>query len=70
MTTPIAHVERKNQSLNTFTGMLAQASGIVNDWYERRRTRQQLAQMPAYLLRDIGLTEQDRQKELNKRFWQ
>lgn len=43
---------------------------LGHHWFERRRTRQQLAEMPHYLLRDIGLTEADRQRELNKHFWQ
>jgi uncharacterized protein YjiS (DUF1127 family) len=29
-----------------------------------------LAQLPAYLLRDIGLTEADRYQESRKHFWE
>ncbi|MFM2480967.1 DUF1127 domain-containing protein [Celerinatantimonas sp. YJH-8] len=67
MTTQIARVEQRNQTLKSFT---LKAVELLNSWHERHRTRQQLASMPDYLLRDIGLTEQDRQQELNKPFWQ
>ena len=39
-------------------------------WQERRRTRRYLAEMPAHLLKDIGLGENQRQEEVNKNFWQ
>lgn len=38
-------------------------------WMERNRSRRQLAEMPAYLLRDIGLNEADRYQETCKPFW-
>ncbi|WP_417614499.1 DUF1127 domain-containing protein [Oceanisphaera sp.] len=39
-------------------------------WLQRSRTRRQLAQMPDYLLKDIGLNEADRYQEVSKPFWQ
>ncbi|GAA4492179.1 DUF1127 domain-containing protein [Pseudaeromonas paramecii] len=38
-------------------------------WYERARSRRELAELPPYLLRDIGLTEGDRYSETHKPFW-
>lgn len=35
----------------------------------RRRTRRQLATLPDYLLRDLGLTRYDVQRELTSSFW-
>ncbi|MFM2485590.1 DUF1127 domain-containing protein [Celerinatantimonas yamalensis] len=70
MTTRIAHVERRNQSANNLKQFIQIASNMMNHWHERQRTRQHLDDMPAYLLRDIGLDEQQRQQELAKHFWQ
>jgi uncharacterized protein YjiS (DUF1127 family) len=38
-------------------------------WQERRRTRLHLAQLPSYLLRDIGLERHDVLHESAKPFW-
>ena len=38
-------------------------------WRERRQQRDQLRQMPEYLLLDIGLTEADALEEASKPFW-
>ncbi len=39
-------------------------------WLQRARTRRQLSELPAYLLKDIGLNEADRYQETSKPFWQ
>ena len=39
-------------------------------WKQNWQTRRQLAQLSAEDLRDIGLTESQRQEELNKSFWE
>jgi uncharacterized protein YjiS (DUF1127 family) len=39
-------------------------------WLQRTRTRRQLSELPAYLLKDIGLNESDRYQEISKPFWQ
>lgn len=49
--------------------MLARFKHTLLTWMERSRSRRQLAEMPAYLLRDIGLTEADRYQETVKPFW-
>jgi len=38
-------------------------------WYERLRMRQQLAERDERLLRDIGLSQLDAKREINKPFW-
>lgn len=39
-------------------------------WKQNWQTRRQLAQLSAEDLRDIGLSEAQRQEELNKSFWE
>ncbi|GGB19816.1 DUF1127 domain-containing protein [Agarivorans gilvus] len=58
---------RKNTS---FFHFFADAYQLCNTWINRQKTRRQLAQLPAYLLRDIGLTEADRYQESRKHFWE
>ncbi|ATG73914.1 hypothetical protein CGX12_08475 [Zobellella denitrificans] len=48
------------------TGLLA----TLGLWLHRSRTRRQLSELPAYLLKDIGLNEADRYQEVSKPFWQ
>ena len=38
-------------------------------WQKRREYREQLRQMPEYLLRDIGLSVAEAQDEARKPFW-
>ena len=39
-------------------------------WKQRSATRTTLARLPAHQLDDIGITEVERQIELNKSFWE
>lgn len=39
-------------------------------WQQNRRTRYYLAEMSEYLLKDIGMSEAERQEEITKKFWQ
>lgn len=39
-------------------------------WHERRRQREELAAMPDYLLKDMGVTREDLYREIRKPFWQ
>ncbi|MDX1269328.1 MAG: DUF1127 domain-containing protein [Oceanisphaera sp.] len=50
----------------TQSGLLA----TLGLWLQRTRTRRQLSELPAYLLKDIGLNESDRYQEISKPFWQ
>lgn len=42
----------------------------LQKWRQKVKTRKQLANLPAYLLRDIGLTDQQIRDESRKKFWQ
>ncbi|MEZ9569752.1 DUF1127 domain-containing protein [Vibrio splendidus] len=39
-------------------------------YLQNRRTRQQLSELPEYLLRDVGITQGQVDKELKKSFWE
>jgi uncharacterized protein YjiS (DUF1127 family) len=55
------------------TGKKTAQSGLLvtlERWLQRTRTRRQLSELPAYLLKDIGLNESDRYQEISKPFWQ
>jgi uncharacterized protein YjiS (DUF1127 family) len=41
----------------------------VQDWAERRRTRNHLYQMPDYILHDIGVSRAEVESEYDKPFW-
>jgi uncharacterized protein YjiS (DUF1127 family) len=70
MSIKVEHINHSQVSVFEETKhFLNQAMRLAHDWFERRKTRQQLAEMPSHLLRDIGLTEVQRQRELNKSFW-
>ena len=38
-------------------------------WYTNYRTRQELAELPDYILKDIGITRADAEREADKAFW-
>ncbi|MDV2858613.1 MULTISPECIES: DUF1127 domain-containing protein [Oceanimonas] len=42
----------------------------LGTWLRRSRTRRELAALPPYLLKDIGINEADRYQEVSKPFWQ
>ena len=46
------------------------AVDIVRLWHERSRQRSHLAELPDYLLHDIGVTRAEAQAEVAKPFWQ
>lgn len=39
-------------------------------YFQNRRTRKQLSELPDYLLRDVGITHEQVEKELKKSFWE
>ena len=41
----------------------------IQDWSERRRTRNHLYQMPDYILSDIGVSRAEVENEYQKPFW-
>ncbi|QBF31710.1 DUF1127 domain-containing protein [Thalassococcus sp. S3] len=44
-------------------------AGVVTEWHIRYRTRKDLTHLDAHLLRDIGLTREEAQREANRAFW-
>lgn len=42
----------------------------IQKWRHNAKTRKQLAALPEYLLRDIGLSEHQVRQEVQKKFWQ
>lgn len=56
------------QSLDT-SSLLNRGKMMMMTWFERARSRRELAELPPHLLKDIGLTESDRFVESNKPFW-
>ncbi|MCT7656543.1 DUF1127 domain-containing protein [Oceanimonas sp. NS1] len=66
MTTVRLPLRRAGQAQAHTAGLLA----TLETWLRRSRTRRELAELPAYLLKDIGLNEADRYQEISKPFWQ
>ena len=42
----------------------------IQKWRRNARTRQHLAHLPAHLYQDIGLTDHQIRREIQKKFWQ
>ncbi len=42
---------------------------LLATWQTRREERERLRQMPDYLLRDVGITEEQVREETRKPFW-
>lgn len=59
-------------SIQTTARPVAKAGFLstLGTWLRRSRTRRELAQLPPYLLKDIGINEADRYQEVSKPFWQ
>ena len=49
--------------------LLASARGILREWRERSRGRQEIATLDDRSLRDIGLTRSEAEFVANKPFW-
>jgi uncharacterized protein YjiS (DUF1127 family) len=49
---------------------LAMARACLSGWRERARSRRSLHHLDARMLRDIGLTPADVERECRKPFWQ
>lgn len=68
MTTQMNTAHTSTES-HAHTSVLQRSKSLVLTWLERVRTRRELAELPPYLLKDIGLTESDRYCESHKPFW-
>lgn len=43
---------------------------IIRKWRERVKFRRQISDMPEYLLRDMGISNEVKYSEMRKYFWQ
>jgi uncharacterized protein YjiS (DUF1127 family) len=55
--------------LPLFAGSVGCALSVVRDWIERGRERRQLGTFDDHLLKDIGVTRRQVERELAKPFW-
>jgi len=44
--------------------------GLLREWLQRSRMREQISELDEHLLKDIGLTPADVRFEAGKHFWQ
>lgn len=49
---------------------LARILELMAAWHERSRQRRELMAMPDYLLKDMGVSREDIDREARKPFWQ
>lgn len=42
---------------------------VAQHWLERNKQRKQLAQLEPHMLKDIGVTENQKKQEVSKPFW-
>ena len=56
---------RRSRRVDLFRAALA----LVGQWRERARQRRQLARLDARMLRDIGVTAAEAERECEKPFW-
>jgi uncharacterized protein YjiS (DUF1127 family) len=50
-------------------GWFRSLAHLVLEWQARARERHALANLDAHMRRDVGLTESDIQREIDKPFW-
>ena len=56
-----------------YNGMLRSFTKVKNTillWEHKKKSREDLAVMDEHLLKDLGLTKTEVNKEINKAFWQ
>ncbi|WLQ13872.1 DUF1127 domain-containing protein [Hahella aquimaris] len=49
--------------------LLTKLKKLTRRWRKQARTRRELANLNDHLLRDLGITEEDRRQEAGKPFW-
>lgn len=54
------HINAQTVQSSISDSILGRGKMVIMTWFERIRTRRELAELPPYLLKDIGLTEADR----------
>lgn len=66
---PIAPVRPERPLRRAVNGLIGMVR-LMERWHLRAKERRKLATLPPYILKDIGLTEADRYREMHKRFWE
>ena len=61
---------RRASGLSRAAGAISGAIETLLVWCERRRERRDLASLNDQILRDVGLTRADIEREYRKPFWQ
>ncbi|MDI9246428.1 DUF1127 domain-containing protein [Marinobacter sp. CHS3-4] len=61
-----AHAAGYVQSTST---VRTKATQKISRWYANWRTRRQLARLPDFMLKDIGVSRIDAEQEARKPFW-
>ena len=46
-----------------------QLAYLLTTWNDRQRSRHRLRHLPDHILKDIGITEQQAEREAEKHFW-
>ena len=55
---------------HSFNDIFSAIGETVGSWKRNHQTRRNLATVDAHILKDIGVTEEDRQAEVKKFFWE
>lgn len=61
--------EKVYAMIQAVEGGYTKVKSLINTWAKRSADRKYLAQMPSYMLKDIGMNHYDAMKEANKPFW-
>jgi uncharacterized protein YjiS (DUF1127 family) len=65
-----ASVFTRGQEENTGPSLVSRLWTTLSNWQNRAMMRQHLLAMNEHMLKDIGLTRSDAQREANKPFWE
>jgi uncharacterized protein YjiS (DUF1127 family) len=63
-------LENLNARLSLSAAQLGRIPSIIRFWMARSAQRRALSQLEPHRLKDIGLTQEDVERECSKAFWQ
>ena len=63
-------LQRTSPASTRAASILTDAIDAIFNWHEVCRARRQLSALDDWMLRDIGITRADVEREYRKRFWQ
>jgi uncharacterized protein YjiS (DUF1127 family) len=67
--TSVETLQSRSSALARAPGVISRATRTVLIWLERRRDREILAALDDRMLRDIGISRADVEREYTKPFW-